>query len=198
VKKALFLPSKATSSEEISVLLAFCTTALFIATFAVSLLSVLVFYCKGQIASCSGNMSAKQKNWSAVVTASAIVKDAEQFTRDTEVQVKLVTKPSRKYIYELLTKMRFPLMNVEAIIERRANIVDFTCKNRESAEKLVQLLHNHPNVREARLFESEFVDVKFTGVPHRLPDYLFSAIQATPSKNLHHPITKPCREDSYL
>jgi len=103
-------------------------------------------------------MSAKQKNWSAAVTASAIVKDAEQFTRDTEVQVKLVTKPSREYIYELLTKMRFPLMNVEAIIERRANIVDFTCKNRESVEKLVQLLHNHPNVREARLFESEFVD----------------------------------------
>lgn len=79
-------------------------------------------------------------------------------------------KPSREYIYELLTKIRFPLINVEAIIERRMNIVDFTCKNRESAEKLVHLLHNHPNVQEARLFESEFVDVKFTGVPHRLPD----------------------------
>jgi len=81
-----------------------------------------------------------------------------------------VCKPSREYIYELLTKIRFPLINVEAIIERRMNIVDFTCKNRESAEKLVHLLHNHPNVQEARLFESEFVDVKFTGVPHRLPD----------------------------
>jgi len=95
-------------------------------------------------------MSAPKKSWSAVVIASTIDNEAELFQRDTEVQVRLVTKPSREYIYELLTKMRFPLMNVEAIIERRSNIVDFTCKNRESAERLVHLLHNHPNVKEAR------------------------------------------------
>jgi len=114
-------------------------------------------------------MSTLTKAWNVAVGSTAAFNE-DEFNRDTEVQVKLVSKPSREYIYELLTKIRFPLINVEAIIERRLNIVDFTCKNRDSAEKLVSLLRNHPNVQEARLFESEFVDVKFTGVPHRLPD----------------------------
>jgi len=114
-------------------------------------------------------MAALNKPWNLAV-GSATDNNGDEFNRDTEVQVKLVTKPSREYIYDLLTKSRFPLTNLEAIIERRSNIVDFTCNNRGSAEKLVHLLQNHPNVKEARLFESEFVDVKFTGVPHRLPD----------------------------
>jgi len=45
----------------------------------------------------------------------------------------------------------------------------FTCKDRNSAENLQRLLEKHPNVHEARLFESEFLDVKLTGVPHHLP-----------------------------
>jgi len=114
-------------------------------------------------------MAAPKKAWNAVA-APSIDTDDEEFKRDTEVQVKLVTKPSREYVYELLTKARFPVMSMEAIIERRSSIVDFTCKDRVSAKRLVRSLEKHPNVREARLFESEFIDVKLTGVPHRLPD----------------------------
>jgi len=115
-------------------------------------------------------MSATKKSWNAVVAAAIDDENPEEFKRDTEVQVKLVAKPSREYIYELLTKARFPLFKIEAIIERRSNTVDFTCKDRDSAEHLQRLLEKHPNVREARLFESEFIDVKLIGVPHRLPD----------------------------
>lgn len=61
------------------------------------------------------------------------------------------------------------MTKIEAIIERRNNLVDFTCKDRSSAETLQRLLDKHPNVKESRLFESEFTDVKLTGVPHRLP-----------------------------
>jgi len=118
----------------------------------------------------SQNVTASKKSWSEVAATSKIDDDADQFVRDTEVQVKLVVKPSREYIYELLTKTRFPLTKIEAIIERRSNTVDFTCKDRSSAENLQRLLGKHPNVREARLFESEYIDVKLTGVPHRLPD----------------------------
>ena len=115
-------------------------------------------------------MSVPRKSYSSVVAASTNSGDVEDFVRDTEVQAKLVAKPSREYIYELLTKMRFPLLKIEAIIERRGNTVDFTCTDRSSAEHLQRLLEKHPNVREARLFESEFIDVKLIGVPHRLPD----------------------------
>ena len=112
----------------------------------------------------------QKRGWNTVVASSLAIHENEVFERDTEVQVKLVTMPSREYVYELLTKSRFPLMKIEAIIERRGNTVDFTCKDRNSAEHLQRLLEKHPNVYEARLFESEFLDVKLTGVPHRLPD----------------------------
>ena len=102
-----------------------------------------------------------------MVASSTAEHENEIFER--EVQMKLVTMPSREYVYELLTRSRFPLMKIEAIIERRGNIVDFTCKDRNSAENLQRLLEKHPNVHEARLFESEFLDVKLTGVPHHLP-----------------------------
>jgi len=115
-------------------------------------------------------MTAPMKGWNAVVASTVNDVATEDFNRETEVQAKLIAKPSREYIYELLTKMRFPLIKIEAIIERRGNTVDFTCKDRISAESLQRLLDKHPNVREARLFESEFIDVKLTGVPHRLPD----------------------------
>ena len=115
-------------------------------------------------------MTAPKKGWNAVAVTSKIDDEAEQFQRETEVQVKLVVKPSREYIYELLTKTRFPLTKIEAITERGGNTVDFTCKDRRSADNLQRLLEEHPNVREARLLESEFIDVKLTGVPHRLPD----------------------------
>ena len=115
-------------------------------------------------------MTVPKKGWNAVAATSKIDDEAEQFQRDTKVQVKLVVKPSREYIYELLTKTRFRLTKIEAIIERRGNTVDFTCKDRSNAENLQRLLEEHPNVREARLFASEFIDVKLTGVPHRLPD----------------------------
>jgi len=81
------------------------------------------------------------------VATPSVDTDDEDFNRDTEVQVKLVTKPSREYVHELLTKARFPVMSIEAIIERRSSIVDFTCKDRVSAERLVRSLEKHPNVR---------------------------------------------------
>jgi len=115
-------------------------------------------------------MTAPKKSWSTVVATTMINAETEDFVRDTEVQVKLITKPSREYIYELLTKTRFPLSKIEAIVERRGNTIDFTCTDRTSAENLQRLLNQHPNVREARLFESEFIEIKLTGVPHRLPD----------------------------
>ena len=87
-------------------------------------------------------MAAPEKAWNAVAAPSTDTDD-EDFNRDTEVQV----KPSREYVYELLTKARFPVMSIEAIIERRSSIVDFTCKDRVSAERLVQSLEKHPNVR---------------------------------------------------
>ena len=96
-------------------------------------------------------MAAPLKAWNKVV-ASTVERDIlEQFKRETEVQVRLIVKPSRDYIYELLTKTRYPLSNIEAIIERRGNLVDFTCKDRCSAEALQRLLGKHPNVKDAKL-----------------------------------------------
>ena len=97
-------------------------------------------------------MTAPMKGWNAVVASTVNDAATEEFNREKEVQAKLIAKPSREYIYELLTKMRFPLMKIEAIIERRGNTVDFTCKDRISAESLQRLLDKHPNVHEARLF----------------------------------------------
>ena len=115
-------------------------------------------------------MTAMPRSWNAVVASDVEKDNREEFKRETEVQARLIVKPSRDYIYDLLTKMRFPLIKIEAIIERRGNLVDFTCKDRNSAETLQRMLEKHPNVKEARLFESEYTDVKLTGVPHRLPD----------------------------
>ena len=115
-------------------------------------------------------MTAPMKGWNAVVVSTVDNAATKNFNHVTDVQAKLIAKPSREYIYELLTKMRFPLIKIETIIERRGNTVDFIYKDRISAESLQRLLDKHPNVREARLFESEFIDVKLPGVPHRLPD----------------------------
>ena len=46
-------------------------------------------------------MSVTKKSWNAVVAAAIDEENPEEFKRDTEVQVKLVAKPSREYIYEL-------------------------------------------------------------------------------------------------
>ena len=78
-------------------------------------------------------MTAPKKAWNVVVASTTDDKRYE-FNRDIEVQPKLMTKTSREYFYELITKLRYPLMKIEAIIERRNNVVDFTCKDQESAK----------------------------------------------------------------
>ena len=64
--------------------------------------------------------------------------------------------------YELLTYLSFPLITLDAIIERRNNLVELTCVDRETAEKFVFLLKCHPNVHAGCLFDSELIDVKLS------------------------------------
>jgi len=74
------------------------------------------------------------------VAKASLPQNVEWFSRDTEVMAKLPEKRTRQYIYDLLQKVKFDILHLEAIVERRGGMVDFTCSWNESAQLLVKLL----------------------------------------------------------
>jgi len=107
--------------------------------------------------------------WNSVAKAS-LPQSVQWFSRDTEVMAKLPEKRSRQYIYDLLQKVKFNICQLEAIVERRGGMVDFTCSCKEAAQLLVKLLSPLKEVGFVRLFDPEFTDIKVHWVPHRFPN----------------------------
>ena len=70
--------------------------------------------------------------WNNVAKAS-LLQSVEWFSRDTEVMAKWPEKRSRQYIYDLLQNVKFNIGQLEAIVERRGGMVDFTCSCKEAA-----------------------------------------------------------------
>ena len=62
----------------------------------------------------------KSKSWSQVVSGRNAFQDGYVYNKENEVYTKLPEKRSREYIYQLLEKIRFPLIEIEGIVERRA------------------------------------------------------------------------------
>jgi len=88
--------------------------------------------------------------------SSTDMSNRQEFTRKTEVTAKLPQKRTRQYIYDLLTEIKFPIMRIESIVERRDGLVDFTCKIVSQAKQLAVALRGHQGVEFARLVLSEF------------------------------------------
>jgi len=107
--------------------------------------------------------------WNNVAKAS-LPQSVEWFSRDAEVMAKLPEKRSRQYIYDLLQKVKFNVGQLEAIVERRGGMVDFTCSCKEPAQLLVKLRSPLKEVGFVRLFDPEFTDIKVHWVPHRFPN----------------------------
>ena len=62
------------------------------------------------------------------------------YNQEKEVYAKLPHKRSREYIYQLLEKVRFPIQEIDGLIEKRGNMVEFTCNTRRAAETLAEAL----------------------------------------------------------
>jgi len=101
---------------------------------------------------------------------SADMSNRQEFTRETEVTAKLPQKKARQYIYDLLTKIKFPMMRIESIVERRGGLVDFTCQTVSQVKQLAVALRGHQGVEFARLVLFEFTDIKVHWIPGRFPN----------------------------
>ena len=113
------------------------------------------------------------------------------FSRETEVVAKFPQKRTRQYIYDMLNKIKFPLKNVESIVERRGGIVDFTCQTKNQAKQLAAALECHSDVQFARLVRSDYTYVKTHWIPGRFPNQkIVAAIERHHGKVYEHCILK--------
>jgi len=62
----------------------------------------------------------KSKSWSQVVSGRNVLQDGYVYNEENVVYTIMPEKRSREYIYQLLEKIRFPLIEIEGIVERRA------------------------------------------------------------------------------
>jgi len=109
------------------------------------------------------------KSWSQVASSRIVSRDGYDYNQEHEVHAKMPEKRSREYIYQMLEKIKFPLMEIEGIVERRG-MVDFTCSSRKSAERLAASLSTRQEISFARVRDPEYTDVKFHWVPANFPD----------------------------
>ena len=104
----------------------------------------------------------KSKSWSQVVSGWNAFQDGCVYNEENEVYTKMPPeKRSREYMYQLLEKIRFPLIEIEGIAERRAVMVDFRCSSRKSAVALAEALSTWHEVSFAKVRDREYIDVKF-------------------------------------
>ena len=111
-----------------------------------------------------------QRAWNQVVSRRSAKRQDYVYNQEKEVFAKLPDKRSREYIYQLLEKVKFPLKDIDGIIEKRAGMVDFTCTTRQTAEKLADVLSTRKEVTFARVRDPEYTDIKFHWVPADFPD----------------------------
>ena len=113
------------------------------------------------------------------------------FLRETDVSPKLPQKRTKQYIYDMLNKIKFPLKNVESIVERRGGMVDFTCQTKNQAKQLAAALECHSDVEFARLVRSDYTDFKLHWIPGRFPHQkIVAAIERHHGKVYEHRILK--------
>ena len=94
----------------------------------------------------------KSKSWSQVVSGRNAFQDGYVYNEENEVYTKMPPeKRSREYMYQLLEKIRFPLIEIEGIAERRAVTVDFRCSSRKSAVALAEALSTRHEVSFAKV-----------------------------------------------
>ena len=82
----------------------------------------------------------KSKSWIQVVSGRIVLQDGYVYNEENEVYTKMPEKRSREYIYQLLEKIRFTLIEIEGIVKRRVGMVDSTCSSRKSAVALAEAL----------------------------------------------------------
>jgi len=80
------------------------------------------------------------KSWSQVVSGRNAFQDGYVYNEENDVYTKMPEKRSREYIYQLLEKIRFTLIEIEGIVKRRVGMVDSTCSSRKSAVALAEAL----------------------------------------------------------
>ena len=111
-----------------------------------------------------------QEAWNKIASWRAATTETYVFNQEKQVFAKLPIKRSWEFIYQLLEKVNFPLQEIDGIIEKRGNMVDFTCKTRRSAENLTEALSTREEVTFAWVRDPEYTDVKFHWVPSDFPD----------------------------
>jgi len=111
-----------------------------------------------------------QQPWNKIASWRSAVKETYVYNQEKEVYAKLPHERSREYIYQLLEKVRFPIQEIDGLIEKRGNMVEFTCNTRRGAENLAEALSTRDEVAFARVRGPEYTDVKFHWVPSDFPD----------------------------
>ena len=111
-----------------------------------------------------------QQAWNKIASWRAAVKETYVYNQEKEVYAKLPHKRSREYIYQLIEKVHFPIQEIDGVIEKRGNMVNFTCKTRQAAENLAEALSTRDEVAFARIRDPEYTDIKFHWVPSDFPD----------------------------
>jgi len=106
-----------------------------------------------------------QQPWNKIASWSSAVKETYVYNQEKEVFAKLPHKRSREYIYQLLEKVHFPIQEIDGLIEKRGNMVEFTCNTRRAAETLAEALSTRDEVAFARVRDAEYTVVKFHWVP---------------------------------
>jgi len=104
------------------------------------------------------------------IHTSADMSNRQEFTRETEVIAKHQQKRTRQYIHDLLTKIKFPIVRIESIVQRRGGLADFTCQTVSQAKQLAIALRGHLGVEFAQRVLTEFTDIKVHWIPGRFPN----------------------------
>ena len=96
-----------------------------------------------------------QQPWNKIASWLSAVKETYVYNQEKEVFAKLPHKRSREYVYQLLDKVHFPIQEIDGLIEKRGNMVEFTCKTRQAAENLAEELYQHATRSPSHEYETQ-------------------------------------------
>ena len=73
-------------------------------------------------------------------------------------------------LYLLLQEIKFNVANLEGIVTRPGQLVDFTLKNKNTALKLANMLKENPKVKDVLAHADNMRDVRLSYVPPNFPE----------------------------
>ena len=98
------------------------------------------------------------------------MKNNFEYNIESEVTCKFIYGKDRSDIYNLLQEIQFQPSNLEGIVTRPGQLLDFTLKSRNAALKFASMLRENSKVKNVLAHADSMRDVRVSYVPPNFPE----------------------------